>query len=106
MREYMFNKLKQFKDIKDKAKTIQTALAKESAEGSAGWGKVKIKIDGNQQVLDVSIDPSLMDDRAKLEGLIKDASNDAIKKIQQVMSAKLKDIGGLDLANELGDLVK
>jgi len=102
----MFNKLKQFKDIKDKAKTIQTALAKESAEGTAGWGKVKIKIDGNQQVLGVSIDPSVMDDRTKLEGMIRDASNDAIKKIQQVMSTKLKDIGGLDLANELGDLVK
>jgi DNA-binding YbaB/EbfC family protein len=101
----MFNKLKQFKDIKDKAKTIQTALAKESAEGTAGWGKVKVKIDGNQQVLDVSIDPSAMDDRAKLEGMIKDAANDAIKKIQQVMSTKLKDIGGLDLANELGDMM-
>lgn len=101
----MFNKLKQFKDIKDKAKTIQAALAQESAEGSAAWGKVKIKIDGNQQVLDVSIDPSMMDDRSKLEGSIKDAMNDAIKKIQQVMSTKLKDIGGLDLANELGDLV-
>jgi DNA-binding YbaB/EbfC family protein len=102
----MFNKLKQFKDIKDKAKTIQAALAQETAEGSAAWGKVKIKIDGNQQVLDVSIDPSVMDDRAKLESSIKDAMNDAIKKIQQVMSTKLKDIGGLDLANELGDLVK
>jgi len=101
----MFNKLKQFKDINDKAKTIQTALAKESAEGTAGWGKVKVKIDGNQQVLDVSIDPSAMDDRAKLEGMIKDAANDAIKKIQQVMSTKLKDIGGLDLANELGDMM-
>lgn len=101
----MFNKLKQFKDIKDKAKTIQAALAQETAEGSAAWGKVKIRIDGNQQVLDVSIDPSMMDDRSKLEGSIKDAMNDAIKKIQQVMSTKLKDIGGLDLANELGDLV-
>ncbi|HVM90417.1 MAG TPA: YbaB/EbfC family nucleoid-associated protein [Verrucomicrobiae bacterium] len=101
----MFNKLKQFKDIKDKAKSIQMALAQESAEGSAGWGKVKIKIDGNQQVLDVSIDPTAMDDRSKLEGMIKDAINDAIKKIQQVMSTKLKDIGGLDLANELGDMM-
>ncbi len=102
----MFNKLKQFKDIKDKAKTIQNALAQESAEGSAGWGKVKVKIDGNQQILNVSIDEGAMDDRSKLEGMIKDATNEAIKKIQQVMSTKLKDIGGLDLANELGDMMK
>lgn len=102
----MFNKLKQFKDIKDKAKSIQNALAQESAEGSAGWGKVKVKIDGNQQILNVSIDEGAMDDRSKLEGMIKDATNEAIKKIQQVMSTKLKDIGGLDLANELGDMMK
>ncbi len=102
----MFNKLKQFKDIKDKAKRIQSVLSKETVEGSAGWGKVKVKIDGNQQFLDVSIDPSVMDDRAKLESMIKEASNDAIKKIQQIMATKLKDVGGLDLANELGDMMK
>lgn len=102
----MFNKLKQFKDIKDKAKQIQSVLSQESVEGSAGWGKVKIKMDGNQQVLDVSIDQSVMDDRSKLEGMMKEAVNDAIKKIQQVMSKKLKDVGGLDLANELGDMMK
>jgi hypothetical protein len=102
----MFNKLKQFKDIKDKAKQIQQVLGKETAEGSAGWGKVRVKVDGNQQFLDVSIDPSVMDDRAKLEGMIKEACNDAIKKIQQVMATKLKDVGGLDLANELGDMMK
>ncbi len=62
----MFNKLKQFKDIRSKAKEIQSALANEKIEGSAGWGKVKITMDGNQRVLDVTIDPSLLSDAKAL----------------------------------------
>jgi hypothetical protein len=102
----MFNKLKQFKDLKDKAKQIQSVLANESAEGEAGWGKVKVKMNGNQQVLNVTIDPSVMDNREKLQDLVRDAINDAVKKIQTVMAKKLKETGGLDLANEMGELMK
>ncbi len=102
----MFNKLKQFKDLKDKAKQIQTVLAQETAEGEAAWGKVKVKMNGNQQVLNVTIDPSVMDNREKLQDHVRDAINDAVKKIQTVMAKKLKETGGLDLANEMGDLMK
>ncbi len=102
----MFNKLKQFKDLKDRAKTIQSALSEERAEGTAGWGKIKIVIDGNQRVISVFIDPSVMEDREKLQDLVREASNDAIQKIQKVMASKLKDIGGLDLAAEFGEAIK
>ena len=102
----MFSKLKQFKDLKDRAKQIQDALAQETAEGAAGWGKVKIVMNGNQQVTSVIIDESVMSDRIKLQGLIAEATNDAIGKIQKIMATKLKDIGGLDLASEFGDAMK
>ncbi len=101
----MFSKLKQFKDIRDKAKTIQTALSGEKAEGSAGWGKVKITIDGNQHVTSVHIEESAMSDRGNLEGYIKDATNDAMTKIQKIMQTKLRDIGGLDLAKDMQNLM-
>jgi DNA-binding YbaB/EbfC family protein len=101
----MFNKLKQFKDIRDKAKTIQTALAAERAEGSSGWGKVKVTVDGNQKILDVSIDDGVMNDKTKLQELIREATNDALQKIQKVMASKLKDIGGLDLAQDIQDVM-
>ena len=99
----MFSKLKQFKDLRSKAKHLQDVLGQESAEGSAGWGKVKIHINGNQQVTSVSLDPSAMEDRPKLEQLIKEAANDAISKIQKVAAAKLRDAGGL---GDFGDLLK
>jgi hypothetical protein len=102
----MFNKLKQFQDLKSKAKQIQNVLTQESAEGSAGWGKVKIKMDGNQQVLDVQIAPDAMNDRENLQKMVREAINDAVKKIQAVMSKKLREAGGLDLAQEFGDAMK
>lgn len=101
----MFNKLKQFKDLRDKAKTIQAALATESAEGSGGWGKVKVTLNGNQHATGVTIDPAALSDKAALEGYVKDAINDAMEKIQKVMAAKLKDVGGLDLAKDLQDMM-
>lgn len=101
----MFNKLKQFQDLKNRAKQLQEALAQEMAEGSAGWGKVKVTVNGNQEVLGVSIDQAAMDDKAKLESMLKEAMNDGLKKIQAKMATKLKDIGGLDLAKEFGDAV-
>ena len=100
----MFSKLKQFKDIRDKAKVIQSQLAHESAEGSAAWGKVKVTIDGNQHVTNVVIDPTVLDDAKKLSDAVKDATNDAMTKIQKIMAQKLKESGGLDLAGDLKDI--
>jgi len=101
----MFSKLKQFKDIRSKAKVIQSMLAAEKIEGSAGWGKVKVVVNGSQVVESVTIDPSAMEDKAKLEGLIKDAMNDGMTKVQRMMATKLKDIGGLDMAKDLQEMM-
>ncbi len=102
----MFSKLKQFKDLKDRAKAMQDMLSEEKADGTAGWNKVKVTINGNQHVEDVSIDASLMDDRSKLEGLLKEAFNDAVEKMQKTLASKLREGGGMDLMSEFGDMLK
>ena len=91
----MFNKLKQFKELRNQAKQIKGTLAQESAEGSAEWGKVKVKMNGNQEVLEVEIDPELLnaDNKKKLESAIKEATNDAVKKVQRIMAEKMKESG-------------
>ncbi|MFC1638892.1 YbaB/EbfC family nucleoid-associated protein, partial [Patescibacteria group bacterium] len=83
----MFNKLKQVKDLRDKAKTLQSMLAEEKVEGSAAWGKVKVRMDGNQSVLGVDVDPELLkeSEQKKLQDALKDAFNDAAKKAQRKM---------------------
>ena len=98
----MFNKIKQIKDLRDQAKTMQSALAEISAEGSAAHGSVKITIDGNQNVKSVEIADSLMQDRAKLQLAVRDAVNDGIKNVQKKMAHKMKEMGGLDAFKNLG----
>ncbi|MBF8280446.1 MAG: DNA-binding protein, YbaB/EbfC family [Candidatus Magasanikbacteria bacterium] len=95
----MFSKLKQFRDLRTQAKTIQSALAEETVDGSAGFGKVKIKMDGNQEVKNVMIDAELLtpDKKEKLEGLVKDAFNDTVKQVHRVMAEKMKKMGGLNI---------
>lgn len=102
----MFSKLKQFNDLKNRAKAMQDTLAKETAVGSAAWGKVKVTMNGNIQATQVEIDDALMNDKAKLQEHLRDAINDATGAVQKIMASKLKDIGGLDLANEFGDALK
>ncbi len=91
----MFNKLKQFKDLRDQAKQIKDVLGQESAQGEADWGKVKIKINGNQEILNVEIDPELLtaENKEKLESAIKEATNDALKKVQRIMAQKMQESG-------------
>ena len=47
----MFNKLKQFKDLRDQAKTMQSALATEKVKKKKNG--VVIEMNGNMEVLSV-----------------------------------------------------
>lgn len=98
----MFNKIKAIKDIRHQAKKLQNGLSEISAEGSAQWGKIKVTIDGNQQILSVEIADEFMSDKSKLQDGLKEAFNDAIKNIQKKMAAKMKELGGLGALKDLG----
>lgn len=95
----MFQKLKQFKDMRDKAKVLHDKLAQETVEGSAGFGKIKLKMNGAQTALSCSIDDSLVasGDARKLEGLVVEAINDTIKKCHRAMAEKMRGENGLEL---------
>jgi len=92
----MFSKLKQIQDLRSQASQIKAELSQETVEGSGAWGKVKITIDGNQEIKKVEIDPELLTDKNKLEAAVQDAANDAIKKVQRVMAQKMSQLGGLN----------
>ena len=104
----MFNKLKEYKDKVETAKKLmdlQKKVAEITVEGTSGWGKVKVNINGMQQMKSCSIDPELLGDRSKLESLICEAVNDAVQKLQKVMAERMKELGGDNLAQEFGDLL-
>ena len=93
----MFSKLKQFKDLRDQAKKIQDVLKDVSVEGSAAWGKIKVTMNGNQEVTAVAIDQELLADKAKLEDAVKEAYNDTVKKAQRAMADQMRKSGNLNL---------
>jgi DNA-binding YbaB/EbfC family protein len=93
----MFSKLKQFKDLRNQAKKIQDVLKDITVEGTAAWGKVKVAMNGNQEVTAVSIDPEVIADKAKTEAAVKEAFNDAVKKAQRQMAETMRKTGGLNM---------
>lgn len=93
----MFNKIKAVQELRSQANTIKKALAEETVEGQGGWGKVKIKMDGNQDVKSVEIAEDILGDKSKLETAMKEAINDTVKKVQRVMANKMSQMGGLNL---------
>ena len=88
----MFSKLKQFKDLRDKAKKAQSVFKDINVEGTGSSNRVKIKMNANMQVNDVSIDSELLTEgnKTKLESGIKDALNNAVKKAQREMISSAK----------------
>lgn len=95
----MFNKLKQIKDIRSQAKEMQSQLAEILIVGKAQGGKIMITLDGNQSVQGVQIEDGLA--TKDIEKGVKEAFNDAQKKMQREMAMKMKDMGGLDAFKEL-----
>lgn len=91
----MFNKLKQVKDLRAKAKKIQSTLAEEVVENSSKG--VTVTMDGNQNIKHLHIDDELMSDKTRLETSIADAVNDTLKKVQKKMAMKLQQSGEIDL---------
>lgn len=91
----MFNKLKQFKDMRNQAKDLQSKLADESV--TVTEGKVKLTMDGNLNLKELDIDKDMLmpEKKNKLENDIKDAHSSALKKMQRIMAMKMKEMGGL-----------
>jgi len=87
----MFNKLKQFKDLRNKAKTLQNALAQEFVEYEKGG--VKAIMNGNMEITQLIIGPAIAQE--KLQNILTEVINETIKRAQKIMAKKVQDMGGL-----------
>ena len=82
---------------------MQNELATVVQEGSAAWGKVKLIVNGNRDLIDVKIDQTMLTDKTKLEDAIKEAWKDATgMKFQMKLSKKMQDLGGMDMLKNFG----
>lgn len=88
----MFQKLKQFKDLRDQAKKVQSVLSDETVHADSAGGKIAVVMDGNQKILSLDIDASLFapEHKEKVEKGVQDAIEGAMKKLQQMMVKKMR----------------
>lgn len=92
----MFNKLKQYNDLRKQANTIKNAMAQETIE--AKNSAVTIVMDGNQEIKSLNINEDFLskDKKSELEKEIQNCIADAIKKVQRKMAMKMQEMGGID----------
>lgn len=85
----MFSKLKQFKDLRSQAKTMQDALAQETVTEEKNG--VKLVINGNMEVISLTLGDN---SKSVQEEAVKHCFNEAVKRAQRLMAKKLQDMGG------------
>src|SRR5687768_4856152 len=96
----MNNLMKQAQQMQAKLAMLQNELADRELESSAGGGMVKVKVNGKQQILGISINKECVDpnDVASLEELVLTAVNQALKESQDmVQQAMSKVTGGMNI---------
>lgn len=96
----MNNLMKQAQQMQAKLAMLQNELANREVEASAGGGMVKVKVNGKQQLLSISINKECVDpeDVATLEELVFTAVNQAMKQSQDmVQEAMSKVTGGMNI---------
>ncbi len=87
----MFEKLKQIKDLRTQAKSMQSMLAEETV--TAEKSGVTITLNGNMETTAVAIADGMT--KAQIEKAVLEASNEAVKKAQKVIAQKMQAMGGL-----------
>lgn len=96
----MNNLMKQAQQMQAKLAMLQNELAEREVESSAGGGMVKVKVNGKQQVISISINKECVDpnDVATLEELVLTAVSQGIKQSQDmVQQAMSKVTGGMNI---------
>lgn len=83
--------MKQMQKMQKKMAKAQEDLGEERIEGSAGGGMVTVVVSGHREVLDVIIKEEVVDpdDIEMLQDLVLAATNDALKKVEEITNKKM-----------------
>jgi DNA-binding YbaB/EbfC family protein len=83
--------MKQAQKLQRQMMEAQDALADERVEGSAGGGMVRVIADGQQNILEIKIDPEAVDpeDVEMLEDAVLAAVSDAVRKSKELAEERL-----------------
>ena len=92
--------MKQMQAMQAKMEQMQEELAEKRVEGTAGGGMVRVVANGKQEILEIKIDPEVVNpaDVAMLEELVLAAVNQAKEKASELQMEGLSGLtGGLKI---------
>lgn len=83
--------MKQMQKMQKKMAEAQEKLTEERLEAVAGGGMVKVIVSGDKKVIDVVIDPSVVDpeDVEMLQDLVVIATNEAMQKAEELTNSTM-----------------
>ena len=105
MSKMLGNLMKQAQKMQEQVAQLQKELANRTVEATAGGGMVKVVANGNQQVISVKIDPTVVDpaEIEMVEDLVVAAVNEALRKAQEMTAAEVSRLtGGMKIPGLFG----
>jgi hypothetical protein len=95
---------KMMKQAQEVQERMQREIAAIEVESSVGGGMVAVRMSGNKQVLQVTIDPEVLDpaDPAMVQDLVLSAFNDAARRVDEEVQSRLGTLTGLQGLPGLG----
>ena len=96
----MNNMMKQMQKMQKKMEEVQAAVDATELEATAGGGAIKVLVNGKKEVLDIVIDPSVVDpeDVEMLQDLVLAAVNEGLRKAEDFAANEMKKVtGGLNI---------
>jgi hypothetical protein len=92
--------MRQAQEFQQKMGQLQAELAKKTVTSEAGGGMVKVMVNGQNELLEITIEPEVInpDDRVMLQDLILAAVNDGMRKSREMAQAEMGRLtGGLKI---------
>jgi DNA-binding YbaB/EbfC family protein len=85
----------QLKKMQKEVARIQEELSRERFVATSGGGTVKVSVNGNQEVEEITIDPAALnpEDAEILQDMLVVALNEAMDQSRQAYASKMGDLG-------------
>ena len=96
------NLMKEAQKMQQRMQEAQQQLAELVVTGESGGGMIRVKMNGRHDVMDVKVNPSLMEEEIEmLEDLFAAAINDAVRKIEKESKEKIAKLtAGLNIPTD------
>jgi DNA-binding YbaB/EbfC family protein len=89
---------KMLEGMQENAAKLKAELESKTFSVKTGGGMIELSLNGNGEVIDLTIDDELLEDKDSLQILLIGAINDANKMVQQnQQSSAMGMLGGLDI---------